>query len=521
MGLLLPPAIAGNRPADPDQPSRQLAAIRQSQASGEPTTSTTPTQLIALLKQLQQQIRSKAQPLSLTQAIDLGLRNSPQLLTTFETIRQYEWQLIAAKRQWNPTVQLSNGTPFVGYQWQSFVQNYSTGIQPDLLQVSQRSSLNTRALINQPGATISWNVIDPMRQPNINAAADSLRQQKYLFAVSARNLILDIQQAYYGIQSSQQLIDSFEQIYAINQQQLTILEALKKIGMVTVLDLAQTRSQLFIQLSQLVTYTQAYIDQTARLSELLALPQDTLAIPADAAGLQGRWSLSLEETVARARRQREEILASLAAAEASSWAAVTALRSYLPVFSLVGNGSFTSLDGSESGNGLLGSGSPSLQSRQWTLATGIGFSWSLFDGGIQDANAKAARAQAQQQKAQAVQTELQVVQQVRSSYALLQTSMVALESARQAYRSAELAQEAARARFSVGVGDITSVVQAIQQLSQAAEQTSQAMFAYNTSLAQLYRYSATWPGDSEAELNKRLRVMPPTSSSLQGSLSAP
>ena len=114
-----------------------------------------------------------------------------------------------------------------------------------------------------------------------------------------------------------------------------------------------------------------------------------------------------------------------------------------------------------------------------------------------------------------------MVQQVRSSYALLQTSMVALESAQQAYHSAELAQQAARARFSVGVGDITSVVQTIQQLSQAAEQTSQAMLSYNNSLAQLYRYSATWPGNSEAELQQRVRMMQSPAGSPQRSPSAP
>ena len=103
------------------------------------------------------------------------------------------------------------------------------------------------------------------------------------------------------------------------------------------------------------------------------------------------------------------------------------------------------------------------------------------------------------------------MQEVRSSYGQLLTARVAFSSGQQAYRSAELAQRASRARFAVGVGDITSVVQTIQQLSEAAQQVSEATLSYNSALAQLYRYSATWPPLSQAEVQQqlqRLRLRP-------------
>ena len=49
-----------------------------------------------------------------------------------------------------------------------------------------------RQILVQPGVIANWNVIEPSRQPNINAAENALKQQKYLFDVSARNLILSI-----------------------------------------------------------------------------------------------------------------------------------------------------------------------------------------------------------------------------------------------------------------------------------------------------------------------------------------
>lgn len=461
-----------------------------------------PALLVHELARLEAQIDAHARPISLQEAIGIGIRSNPQLLQAFSVIQQYEWQLIAAQRQWYPSVQLSNGTPFAGIQWTSFTQNYT----PSPTAPPNYSSTTTQSAF-QPGATISWNAIDPTRQPNINAASESLKQQKLLFNVSARSLILDIQEAYYSLQSSSDLIKSFRRIYAINQQQLTTLEAQQSIGMATVLDVEATRSQLFLQLNQLVAYTRSYIEQAASLAASLALPEGDLVIPSEPAVLQGEWRLSLQQTINQALRQREEIRASLAAAESAQWSAVAALRSYLPVLQLVGSGSVIANNGTQTyTDGSLSGQSPTSLLNS-TTSIGIGFTWSIFDGGIQAANARAAQAQARQQIAQAANSELEAIQQIRSSYGQLTTARLAYSSAQQAYRSAELAQQASRARFAAGVGDITSVVQTIQQLSQAAQQQSEATLSYNTALAQLYRYSATWPAQSQQDVQQRLRVL--------------
>ena len=462
-----------------------------------------PSQLVQELNNLEEDIRQRSKAMTLDQAVAQGIRGNPQLQQAFAAIQQYEWQLVAVQRQWYPTLQLTNGTPFAGAQWQSFSQNYSF-TSPT---APPTYSNNSQLLIFQPGVSASWNFLDPTRKPNINAAVESLRQQKLLFDVSARNLILDIQQSYYSLQASRQLIDSFRRIYAINQQQLTMLEAQRSIGITTVLDVQATRSQLFAQLNQLVGYVRSYIEQSASLASAMALPADALVIPSEPATLRGNWNLSLEQTISNARRQREEILASLAAAESARWNSVAAIRSYLPVIGLVANGSLVTNQGPQNTqNGGINTNVDTTLTNG-TASIGLGFSWMLFDGGIQAANAEAAKTQAIQQSAQAANTELQVIQQVRTSIGQLRTSKVAFASAQQAYQSAELGQQAARARFAVGVGDITSVVQTIQQLSQAAEQLANATFSYNSALAQLYRYSATWPDQTQMEVKNRLQQL--------------
>jgi hypothetical protein len=63
------------------------------------------------------------------QAVAQGICANPQRQQALAAIQQYGWQLIAAQRQWDPTLQLTNGTPFAGVQWQTFSQDYSSASQ--------------------------------------------------------------------------------------------------------------------------------------------------------------------------------------------------------------------------------------------------------------------------------------------------------------------------------------------------------------------------------------------------------
>ena len=471
--------------------------------------------LVAKLRKLQARVEASSRKISLEEAIDLGLGHNPALVAAFRLIQQYEWQLIAAQRQWYPTLELSNGSPFVGLSANTYIQRFynsnrklvmsAPGSPPD--SPSQVDQFTTTSVL-QPGATASWSFIDPTRQPNINAASEALRQQKLLFDASARNLILQIQASYFTLQSTSQLIADFQQIFDINRRQMEVIRARYGIQLATVLDLAQTESQLFNQLNELVSFTQSYITEAAQLARQLGLPDDSLVIPAEKAKLYSSWSVPLPETIARATQLREEILASLAAAKSAQWSGISQMNQYLPVFQVVGTGSLQL----ESGviNGVPGGDTTLAQSglKTWNGAVGIGFNWTMFDGGIDAAQAQSEYAQAEQKRSMAESNRLQAVQQIRSSYGDYKASQVAVESARMAYQAALTAQEVARARFDIGVGDITTIVQTIEQWGTSSQQLSQAILAYNKAVAELYRYSATWPGDSGAlvrEQEKRLR----------------
>ncbi len=468
-------------------------------------------QLLARLNAMQQSVDQSARKLSLDEAIALGIRNNPELVSAFRSIQDYEWQLIAAQRQWYPNFEISSGAPTLGLDVTTYTTKYyndpfrlsasttpNSAVSTELLSVSQYQ----KTWNFQPSASISWNFIDPTRQPDINAASEALRQQKLLFEVSARDLVLNIQSSYFALQSTRQLIKDFYKIYDINRRLLEVNRKRYEIRLVSMLDLAQTQTQLYNQLNQLLGYTKQFIEESATLAKRLGLPSDVLALPDEQANLYRSWSMTLPETISRGIELREEILASLAAAEEARWDGITKMNSYWPVFSLYGEGSLSMESGVINGTPGLDNSLDEQLFTTWDGAVGVGFEWT-WDGGVDAATARSDYAQEEMERSNAKVNRLKAVQQIRSSFGQYQTSRVAVDSARLAYKSAQVAQEAARARYAIGLGDITTIVQTIDQLGTASVSLSDAILSYNNSVAQLYRYSATWPGKSDQLVRQR------------------
>ena len=475
--------------------------------------------LVKELAKIRDQIETKGVKVSLNEVLVQGIANNPELAAAFSQIQQQEWALIGAQREWYPKLDLSSGTTSIGYNWQTDVTDPYAAPRQTLAERGNpadpanpppspaKTSYKSNNFIIYPYLTVTWSFLDPSRQPTINSEAATLQQQKYLFAQSARGLILNLQKAYYQLQSSKQNIDSSRKILEINLRQLKIMEARGSIGMVTVYDIEQTKAQLFTQLSQLINYTNDYTEQTAELARLMALPKDSLAIPIESAAPQGNWSQPLSETLNFAVKHREEILSNLTAAESEKWSAVASLRKYLPVFKLTGTGSLYKTNGYSN---VPVNQDPEFNyqtNRTWNASAGINFNWSIFDGGINAANAQSSLASSRRYLANVAKSEDQVIKEVRSSYGQMLTAKVGIDSARQALKSAQIAQTAARTRFEVGVGDITSVVQAITQLSTAAAEFSSQILNYNNAIAELYRYSATWPTSMKREIDTRIKSL--------------
>jgi outer membrane protein TolC len=354
------------------------------------------------------------------------------------------------------------------------------------------------------GATLSWTFFDPSRGPTINASSESLRRQQLLFDVSARNLVLAVQQTYFQLQEQRQLVIAYDEILVNTDRQVQLTEAKFNSGLVGIAEVDQIRAQQYSTLSELITIYRQLLDTAAQLAQTMALPPGTLVLPADQLRRIGNWNEPLATTIDQALRLREEIQASLAAAASASWNASSLFNRYWPTFSLGANGSVTNADRTVAVSGLAGTNTSTLN---WDGTVGLGFSWRLFDGGINAANAQASLALAKQAQEQAAIDRLTVTNQVEQSYSAYLTSQLSLQSANAQIQAARRAVIAVEERFKVGVDNITTVVQTLGQAIRAANAYASALRGYNTAVASLYRYSARWPEGTETPLQARTNML--------------
>lgn len=454
------------------------------------------------LNALQSDLRERSLRVTLQAALEQSLLQNPELASSYGQIQQSQWSLIAIRRQWYPTLSAAGAAPasgLWGYASNRTRVSGTTAAGP----VDQQSFEERSRLV--ASLNLGWTFFDPSRGSQINAASEALRSQELLFNVAARNLALQAQLSYFNLQEQEQLISSYERILDATTGQVNQVEALFNIGNASIADVEQIRTQQYQTLSLLISTYRNVIDTAASLAQVMALAPGQLVLPADKLDRYGQWDLPLSATVEQALSLREEIQSSLAQANSASWRASALFNRYWPRFGLSATGLYG--DGT-SRSGLVGVADPDrTRSSTWDGAVGIGFNWSIFDGGIAAAEASAQKALARQQSDQATVQRLQVTAEVERSYAAYSAGLLALQSSAEQVRSAEQAAIAVRERFNVGYADTTSVVQTLNQAISAANAYARSIREYNSAVAGLYRASAQWPDQTLALRDQRVLTL--------------
>jgi len=448
------------------------------------------SELLLQLRSIKRDIEARTKSSTLNDAIEAALLNSPDLAVAYAQIQNSQWNLIAVRRQWYPTLN-ARTTTIPGQDFRT-TSDSGTGTNN-----GTRYSNTTATGIT---VALGWTFFDPSRGPSINSASESLRRQQLLFDVSARNLVLRAQETYFLLQEFVELVSAYEEIQAQTDQQVELAEVQFNSSLISIADVEQIRTQQYSNLNILINAYNRVIESGAQLAELMAMPPGTIVLPADPIRKVGSWSEPLPQTIAQSLRLREEIQASLAAADSASWKATSLFNTYWPRFNLGASGIATSANNTNGVPGLEGNKTTSLN---WNGSVGLGFTWQLFDGGINAANAQASQAQARQFKQQASVDRLMITREVEQAYSTYLTSQLALLSTNAQSQAARKAVIAVQARYDVGVTDMASVIQTLIQAIGAANANATATRSHNSAVARLYRASARWPEGTQTQLQHR------------------
>ena len=452
-------------------------------------------ELEAQLRGLQGEIDARSKSFTLSQALEMGLLNSPQLAATYAEIQGQQWNLVAVRRQWYPTLSASS-EPFVpGRRFGSSNSTFRDGAQVDD---------NSATTATNIGLTVGWTFFDPSRGSSINAASENLKRQQLLFDVSARNLVLEIQQVYYSLQEQRLLIEAYADILKATTRQVQTTDAQFNNGLINIADVEQIRTQQFATLSTLINAYRQFIDASSRLAQVIAMPPGALVTPSDGLQALGDWPEALQPTIEQALNLREEIKASLAEAASARWSATALFNTYWPRFSLGANGQYGNINNDQTQSSQQGNVTTNTRITNWSGGFGLGFTWQFFDGGINAAQSEVQKALGRRASDQAALDRLIVTREVEQAYTAYKTSQLAMKSSEAQVTSARAAAAAVRARFDVGVSDMSSLVVALNQAINAASNYASSVRDYNGSIAALFRSSARWPANTQPLLNQRV-----------------
>ena len=439
------------------------------------------------VNQLIKELAKRSSNLTSLQALEQGLFNNPDLATAYYNLEGSEWNLIAIRRSWYPSLQINGAN-------NSLKSNEPLLWQQNLKQTSNLNTSTTDAW-NQttnagPGAVLNWSFFDPTRQPSINQALQSVLAQRFLFDIAARSLVLNLQTAYCKVQAEVELIRRYQWLFSLTRQALIKVERMQQLKQLSQASLDQLKTDERLQLTNLIDRYQQLLLSSNILTQLVAETPGRLVIATTPLTQEGSWSMGLNNSLQQALSMREEIKQKLALAERDRWSATRTINGYLPVFGLYGM------------SALINDQSQTTNNQNWTASFGINFRWNLFDGGIRAADARALKAQAASQQSSAASEQLAVSRQIMDGYASYKTAQLALKNTGNDFNLAKTTVK--NTAFNVkSDSDVTTLVQTFALYKSAADRDVNAIRQYNTAIYGLYRYSALWPESALKPLEAR------------------
>jgi len=459
--------------------------------------------LEARWRDLRQQYDRRPQ-VTLQQALQIGLRQNPILVQSYAELAAAEWSTVAIRREWLPALfftQPNNAPWAVALATQNGNQSTST---------SATVYQNLQQFYTSPRLSMRWTFLDPTRVPRLGAEQANVQSKRLLFDVSTRNLILDIQQAYYNLQEARELRGLYTHLYDLTHAQVRRAQRLRAQGVNNQGDVSQLRAQLLEQLVQMIQLFQQELQAANQLARSMSLTPGQLNSPADQLSPVAAWPTPLQPSIDEALTLREEIRINLAQSQNYSWKSLALLQRYLPQVALNTQSQMAINDQLQLSSGAQ-RGFSTSNSANLSNSVGLTFNWLLYDGGINAVEAASLGQQASASQAAAATSRLQVTLQVQNNYASFLTNRIIIDTARDQVYAARDAVSNAAATYNGTTMNATTFTQTMQNYVSAVRSYKASVKNFNIAVDSLYRNSSLLPpmaAQALAQANVTMKAAP-------------
>ena len=442
-------------------------------------------------------------PLTLEEAIRLAEFNSPQLKAAASRVDQAKSSLRAAIAAWYPTVNLSaSGLPeyFKSYSYRNpdfvpdrVVQKPTGQINPttgeEITRPETRDGYNERygrEWRANVSLSVSWDLINPARVPQIAAARDRFERAGDSYLIALRDLRLEAATSYFNLQEADEGVRIGQAGVKASLVSLRDARARFNAGVNTKLEVLEAETQLARDRNTLTSNLAKQDVQRRDLSRLLDLPQDITPTAATPARPLGLWDPTLQESIVAAYNYREELDQLILDISINNSQANASLAAVQPVLSFVNSTSASRTEGQSGQTSIsdidMGDFTYGVQN-----STALRASWRLFDGGRARAEYRRSKQAAEQSRFDFANQRDQIRFGVEQSFFGLRSAVQSIDTTSSEVLSSRESLRLSQLRVQAGVGVQREVVNNQRDLTQAELKYASAIRQYNTYLAQLQR----------------------------------
>lgn len=398
---------------------------------------------------------SKIQQLTLTDVIDLALRNNPATHVSWAQARSTAALYGVERASYFPSLTV-NGT-------------YGTSKS-----ITANSRVPGPRTQYGPSLSLSYLLFDfGGRAGNVAAAREAVFAANLTHNATVQDVVLQVASAYFTYMSTKALLGAQQSTVQEATANVQAAEQRHQVGLATIADVLQAKTAL-AQAQLTLETTQGNL-QAARgaLAVAMGLPANApYDIEPEPNPVPVRnIAENVDSLIAQAVRNRPDLEAARAQVQQSLAQIRVSKAAELPSLIVTGN------------MGQTYSNISAFQGNSYTVQLGLSFP--LFTGFSHTYDVMSAEADAEASRSKAAGLTQQVINQVFTAYYALQTATQRVKTADMLLASAEQSEQVARGRYTEGVGSILDLLTAQSALADARAQQVQARWVWYTSLAQL------------------------------------